>query len=184
MIKNIEISNFKIIESLKLSSLKRVNVIAGKNGKGKTSILDSIFITNDIASPDCLIKPIAFRGGSPDLTNNELWLSYFRDFDRKNEISIKMELENSMKQETRVSIENIKSDTSNIGTVSSNVIERNQISPRSSYRGDVLKIRKYDRSQPESLSMKMEVTQQISGNQLTSNLVKHGSGIDATATTF
>ena len=67
MIKNIEISNFKIIESLKLSSLKRVNVIAGKNGKGKTSILDSIFITNDIASPDCLIKPIAFRGGSPDL---------------------------------------------------------------------------------------------------------------------
>ncbi|MCP1092140.1 AAA family ATPase [Klebsiella pneumoniae] len=68
MIKNIEISNFKIIESLKLSSLKRVNVIAGKNGKGKTSILDSIFITNDIASPDCLIKPIAFRGGSPDLT--------------------------------------------------------------------------------------------------------------------
>ncbi|HIA3600402.1 TPA: AAA family ATPase, partial [Klebsiella pneumoniae] len=55
MIKNIEISNFKIIESLKLSSLKRVNVIAGKNGKGKTSILDSIFITNDIASPDCLI---------------------------------------------------------------------------------------------------------------------------------
>lgn len=184
MIKNIEISNFKIIESLKLSSLKRVNVIAGKNGKGKTSILDSIFITNDIASPDCLIKPIAFRGGSPDLTNNELWLSYFRDFDRKNEISIKMELENGMKQETRVSIENIKSDTSNIGTVSSNVIERNQISPRSSYRGDVLKIRKYDRSQPESLSMKMEVTQQISGNQLTSNLVKHGSGIDATATTF
>jgi len=95
-----------------------------------------------------------------------------------------MELENGMKQETRVSIENIKSDTSNIGTVSSNVIERNQISPRSSYRGDVLKIRKYDRSQPESLSMKMEVTQQISGNQLTSNLVKHGSGIDATATTF
>lgn len=32
--------------------------------------------------------------------------------------------------------------------------------------------------------MKMEVTQQISGNQLTSNLVKHGSGIDAAATTF
>ena len=184
MIINIEISNFKIIESLKLSSLKRVNVIAGKNGKGKTSILDSIFITNDIASPDCLIKPIAFRGGSPDLTNNELWLSYFRDFDRKNEISIKMEIEDGIKQETRVSIENIKSDTSNIGTVSSNVIERNQISPRSSYRGDVLKIRKYDRSQPESLSMKMEVTQQISGNQLTSNLVKHGSGIDAAATTF
>jgi len=55
-----------------------------KIGKGENrTILDSIFITNDIASPDCLIKPIAFRGGSPDLTNNELWLSYFRDFDRK-----------------------------------------------------------------------------------------------------
>lgn len=46
-----------------------------------------------------------------------------------------MEIEDGIKQETRVSIENIKSDTSNIGTVSSNVIERNQISPRSSYRG-------------------------------------------------
>jgi len=184
MIKDIEISNFKIIESLKLTDLKRVNIIAGKNGKGKTSILDSIFISNDIESPDCLIKPVVFRGGIPDLTNNELWSSYFRDFDKSKDITIKITNKNGQKQETKISVEGINSNTPNIGTISSDHIDKNKISPRSSKGGEVLKIRKYDSTQEKNKQIKIEVTQQINGNQITANLVKHGKDAEPTTTTF
>ncbi|EPX1394551.1 AAA family ATPase, partial [Cronobacter sakazakii] len=50
MIKFLHIKNFKGLDDIELHNLKKVNIIAGKNGRGKTSILDAIFITNDIVS--------------------------------------------------------------------------------------------------------------------------------------
>ncbi|WP_241844049.1 AAA family ATPase [Klebsiella pneumoniae] len=43
MIKEISLKNFKCVNELYLKQLKTLNIIAGKNNYGKTSILDAIF---------------------------------------------------------------------------------------------------------------------------------------------
>ncbi|WP_227502461.1 AAA family ATPase [Klebsiella pneumoniae] len=44
MIKEISLKNFKCFNELYLKQLKTLNIIAGKNNYGKTSILDAIFV--------------------------------------------------------------------------------------------------------------------------------------------
>ncbi|MGN8340456.1 AAA family ATPase [Klebsiella pneumoniae] len=42
--KEISLKNFKCFNELYLKQLKTLNIIAGKNNYGKTSILDAIFL--------------------------------------------------------------------------------------------------------------------------------------------
>ncbi len=42
MMKNISISNYKSLEELKISNLKRVNLFTGKNNTGKSTVLEAI----------------------------------------------------------------------------------------------------------------------------------------------
>ncbi|WP_241365346.1 AAA family ATPase [Klebsiella pneumoniae] len=46
MIKEISLKNFKCFNEIYLKQLKTLNIIAGKNNYGKTSILDMTFINN------------------------------------------------------------------------------------------------------------------------------------------
>ena len=43
MIREIEIKNFRGIERMKISAAKRLNIIVGPNGTGKTAFLEAIF---------------------------------------------------------------------------------------------------------------------------------------------
>lgn len=184
MIKEIEISNFKSIKNIKLEKLKRVNFIAGKNGRGKTSILDAIFITNDLTSPDCLVKPVVFRGGTPNLTAGELWYSYFRKLNKENKIKIAINDYNGAKEETIISIERKTKGFQNIGLVTSDSIDKNNVSPTSFQGGESLKIKKHDRTKNENSSLRIDVTQQINGSQISSNVVNHGGPIELKPTTY
>lgn len=184
MIKEIDISNFKSIKNIKLGNLKRVNFIAGKNGRGKTSILDAIFITNDLTSPDCLVKPVVFRGGTPNLTAGELWYSYFRKLNKENKIKIAINDYNGAKEETIISIERKTKGFQNIGLVTSDSIDKNNVSPTSFQGGESLKIKKHDRTKNENSSLRIDVTQQINGSQISSNVVNHGGPIELKPTTY
>ncbi|OFE16902.1 hypothetical protein A7R67_01630 [Escherichia coli] len=56
MIKEISLKNFKCFNELYLKQLKTLNIIAGKNNYGKTSILDAIFCFYDVKNPAVFVK--------------------------------------------------------------------------------------------------------------------------------
>ena len=51
-IKDIEISNFRGIEYLKIDDLARVNVLLGQNNSGKSTVLESIAMLMSMSNPD------------------------------------------------------------------------------------------------------------------------------------
>ncbi|MBO7588111.1 MAG: AAA family ATPase [Bacteroidaceae bacterium] len=51
-IKNIEISNFRGIEHLKIDDMARVNVLLGQNNSGKSTVLESIAMLMSMSNPD------------------------------------------------------------------------------------------------------------------------------------
>jgi len=44
MIESLEVSNFRAFKHLKVSNLKRINVITGANGSANTALLESIIL--------------------------------------------------------------------------------------------------------------------------------------------
>ena len=43
MLEKLEIRNYRIFRELKIDQLRRINLIAGSNNSGKTSLLEAIF---------------------------------------------------------------------------------------------------------------------------------------------
>jgi ABC-type branched-subunit amino acid transport system ATPase component len=85
MIRNIEISNFRGIDHLRLHDLGRVNVLVGPNGSGKTAFLEAIYLAGG-NSPENLIKTKQWRGreltelsGELKMVQDALWADTFRD---------------------------------------------------------------------------------------------------------
>ncbi|HGZ0278279.1 TPA: AAA family ATPase [Klebsiella pneumoniae] len=69
MIKEISLKNFKCFNELYLKQLKTLNIIAGKNNYGKTSILDAIFCFYDVKNPAVLLRKVRIsRSFLPKLT--------------------------------------------------------------------------------------------------------------------
>ena len=50
--KNIEISNFRGIDYLKIDDFSRVNVFLGQNGSGKSTVLEAIILALGMSNPD------------------------------------------------------------------------------------------------------------------------------------
>jgi len=57
----INISHFRGIEHIKLTGLKQVNLIVGKNNSGKTSVLESFFLLAGMSEPRLTIAINQFR---------------------------------------------------------------------------------------------------------------------------
>jgi len=53
--KSVKIENFRGIKSLEISDLARVNLFVGKNGCGKTSVLESVYCLAQISNPGSII---------------------------------------------------------------------------------------------------------------------------------
>lgn len=61
VIKNVSIQNFRGYKSLKLSNLKRINVVVGENGSGKTALLEALYLGLG-AHPELYLRLRAQRG--------------------------------------------------------------------------------------------------------------------------
>lgn len=67
MLDSIVISNYRLFEELKVERLARVNLITGKNGTGKSCLLEAIHVYAKNANPDMLLKLISSRDEMLDI---------------------------------------------------------------------------------------------------------------------
>ena len=65
MLKSLTIRNFRVFDELSIEKLSRVNLIAGRNNAGKTSLLEAMFLLSGGGNPHMALNSNVIRG--PDL---------------------------------------------------------------------------------------------------------------------
>jgi ABC-type lipoprotein export system ATPase subunit len=93
MIESIDIRNYKCFEHLHVTNCRRVNVIVGDNGTGKTALLEAIFMALGNTS-EFVIRFRQYRGldgafrGPPRKIEESIWRDYFYNLDLSQSISV------------------------------------------------------------------------------------------------
>jgi len=93
MIRNIEISNFRCFSTQSISDAKRLNIITGDNGAGKTSLLEAIFLPLSVGS-EVALRMRQLRGldglfAAPrGRIEESLWGDFFHNFDMTRRITL------------------------------------------------------------------------------------------------
>lgn len=96
MINSAEIINFRGYARAKLTECRRVNLIVGENGSGKTSLLEALFLAAG-GSVEIALRLRHIRGfdigftGSPVEIEEALWRDLFHKFNRKAQVSISLQ---------------------------------------------------------------------------------------------
>jgi AAA15 family ATPase/GTPase len=95
MIKEIQIRNYKCFQQLNIKECRRINVLVGDNGAGKTALLEAIFLTL-AGNAQVAMRQRATRGldagfsGTPRMIEDALWGGLFHKFSTHEPISIKL----------------------------------------------------------------------------------------------
>ncbi len=87
MLTKLTISNFRNIESLTLDPLGRITLIAGKNGVGKTAVLEALWLLSGADNPELCARLGAMRGMSAP-GRDYVFRDLFHDFDTGGRIGI------------------------------------------------------------------------------------------------
>jgi AAA15 family ATPase/GTPase len=107
MIEDIEITNFRCFDQLKVSGCKRINLISGKNNVGKTALLEAIFLSSTPTQDTIFLiselrrKIVSTRKISPE----ETWSDFFFQQNLDCNCSIKTKTQNQQKT-IKISIDN------------------------------------------------------------------------------
>ena len=95
MLKNIEIQNFRGIRSAKIENLRQINILIGKNGSGKSSILEAIYLVSSCASMLDAVRRenkidyvVSRRGGRGDWKSSNQVLWYLMDTSKNIEVKL------------------------------------------------------------------------------------------------
>ncbi|MBC6477476.1 MAG: AAA family ATPase [Hormoscilla sp. GM7CHS1pb] len=90
MLRSLKINNFRCFQQLTVTPLERVNLIAGKNNLGKTSLLEAIFIFINPTNPEALFQVNRLRGipGKGSFEAIEAMRGFFFDQERNKIIEI------------------------------------------------------------------------------------------------
>ncbi len=103
MYRSFELRNFRCFQELKITDLEKVNLFAGINNVGKTSLLEALFLHCGAYNPELAIRLNAFRGieslkielgrstGTP-------WDSLFTQFDTAKRVELRGENEKGSKR--------------------------------------------------------------------------------------
>ena len=62
MLKSVRVRNFRVFGELSIESLSRVNLIAGRNNAGKTSLLEALFMLSGGGNPQMALNSNVIRG--------------------------------------------------------------------------------------------------------------------------
>ena len=62
MFERVQISNFRLFEQFEIADLSRVNLIAGLNNSGKTSLLEALFLLSGAGNPYMAVQCNVMRG--------------------------------------------------------------------------------------------------------------------------
>ena len=94
MYTNFSIKNFRCFRDFTIENLSKINLIAGKNNAGKTTLLESLFIHSNAYDPELLLKLLVFRGIDTGflekyLIGNSPWGMNYLDFDNTRHIIFK-----------------------------------------------------------------------------------------------
>ena len=87
MLEGIDIKNFRGIKNLSLEPLGRINLIAGKNGIGKTTLLEAFWIFSGPDLPDLAVRVNNFRGLHPPGPDT-VFVDLFNEFEIDRSIEI------------------------------------------------------------------------------------------------
>ena len=61
MLESLRIRNYRVFKDLKVDGLHRINLIAGKNNSGKTSLLEAIFLLAGAGNPQLAVNAYVLR---------------------------------------------------------------------------------------------------------------------------
>ena len=87
MLTKLTVSNFRNIESLTLDPLGRITLIAGKNGVGKTAVLEALWLLSGPNLPELGGRVSAMRG-LPTFGREYIFRDLFRNFDPEGHVEI------------------------------------------------------------------------------------------------
>ena len=87
MLTSLSIKNFRGISQLTINPLGRINLIAGKNGAGKTGVLESLWILSGPDIPELASRVSIFRGLPPPNAGT-IFVDLFNGFDIASQIEI------------------------------------------------------------------------------------------------
>ena len=101
MLTNLRIKNFRGIRDLTLDPLGRVNLIGGKNGVGKTSVLEALWCLSGPDMPQLTVRIDNFRGLPPP-TRETVFVDVFNGFDTNKRIEIAGAIKGRLSSERRL----------------------------------------------------------------------------------
>ena len=90
MLTELEVRNYRIFKKLRIDEFRRINLIAGSNNSGKTSLLESIFLLAGGKAEMALnghVSRFELEPGARSVGNN-FWRPFFTDLDLRNSIEI------------------------------------------------------------------------------------------------
>src|SRR5437867_4488346 len=61
MIESLEINNYRCFKHVSLSGIKRINIVVGDSGSGKTALCEALFITGGLG-PEIFLRTRSWRG--------------------------------------------------------------------------------------------------------------------------
>jgi AAA15 family ATPase/GTPase len=102
MITQLKLKNFRCFQALELRDISPVTLIAGSNGVGKSTILESIFLFNNRIRSEVFMQLLAFRGITITKLTTEIWENLFANFDINNIIEISTTTDDNKEQSVTI----------------------------------------------------------------------------------
>lgn len=98
MVDSFTIRNFRSFKDVTVDDCRRINVLVGDNGSGKTALLEGLFLAAGV-SPELVLRTRGWRGainqgqvqGSPEDIHEALWADLFYKFQTSKSALIKLE---------------------------------------------------------------------------------------------
>ena len=94
MLKSVQVRNFRVFNELSIDQLSRINLIAGRNNAGKTSLLEALFLLSGGNDPQMALNSNVVRlsnlpvSGPRDTLRETYWKPMFTGLDTEKNIEI------------------------------------------------------------------------------------------------